>query len=52
VTESLNFFYPGQTPGEPKKVDQLRYCYTFFKRMGKRGHSDIGDVSSTFNHKS
>jgi hypothetical protein len=41
-----NFYIPGVSPGDPKKEDKLRYCYTFFKILGtssKRG--DIGDVS-------
>jgi hypothetical protein len=42
---SLKFYFPGQTTGEPHKEDTFRYCYTFFKRMGNRGVSDIGDVS-------
>ena len=41
----LKFYFPGNSPGEPHKEDTFRYCYTFFKRMGNRGVSDIGDVS-------
>jgi len=29
---SLRFYYPGTTPGQPFKEDSFRYCYTFFKR--------------------
>ena len=42
----LRFYFPGETEEQPYKADNFRYCYTFFKRMGNRGVSDIGDVSS------
>jgi hypothetical protein len=39
------FYIPGISKGEPKKEDNLRYCYTFFKILGKASkRNDIGDV--------
>ena len=43
------FYVPGVTPGQPFKEDEFRYCYTFFKKMGKVSkRADIGDKFDYF----
>jgi len=45
----LRFYFPGKdNEHQPYKHDKFRYCYTFFKKMGKRGHNDIGDKFDYF----
>ena len=47
-SEHEQFFFPGKSEGQPYKHDQFRYCYHFFKRMGKRGPG--GDVGDKFDY--